>query len=81
MKASDIGRAQKLASELAQNITMRDRLAAGDTLTLAIGQGGNQAVIVLSTNYLASIRADLVAAFDKRIADDRAGLAELGVEP
>lgn len=81
MRAADLAHAQRLVSERAQNIAMRDRLAAGDTLTLAIGAGGNQAVITLTDSYLGGIRADLVAAFELRIANNAAALARLGVEP
>lgn len=81
MKAGDLINAQKIAEVRAQNVALRDRLSAGDALTLAIGAGGSQMVITLTSSYLARVRSDLVGAFAIRIAENDAALLAMGVEP
>ncbi|RVD65254.1 hypothetical protein [Mesorhizobium sp. M7A.F.Ca.ET.027.03.2.1] len=80
MKATDLEKARLIAGARAQNITMRSRLAAGETLTLCIGDGSDAANIVLMPRYLAEIRSDLIAAFDLRICENDAALGSLGVD-
>ncbi|RWC47974.1 MAG: hypothetical protein EOS55_14010 [Mesorhizobium sp.] len=80
MKAGDLEKARLIAGARDQNIAMRDRLAAGEMLTLCIGEGSKTANIVLMPRYLAEIRSDLVTAFNLRIGENDAALLALGVE-
>lgn len=81
MKIADLAKAQAAAGERAANAAMRDRLMSGERLALMIGQGGDAREIVLSASYLARLRGELVAAFQGRLAENDAALADLGVEP
>lgn len=80
MKAADLEKARLIAGARDQNIALRDRLAAGEILSLTIGEGSKSLGIVLMPRYVAGIRADLIAAFDVRIGENDAALAALGVE-
>jgi hypothetical protein len=81
MKAVDLEKARLIAGARDQNVAVRDRLAAGETLTLCIGEGNRISNIVLMPRYLAEIRSDLIAAFNLRIGENDAALAALGVDP
>lgn len=81
MKIADLAAAQAISTERAVNTAMRDRIASGEVLALMIGQGSEAREIVLSPGYLAGIRAELIAAFDARIAANESSLRALGVEP
>lgn len=81
MKAADLEKAVKLARTRAQNVAMRDRLAAYETLTLSIGEGGKASEIVMSVTWIEDIRRALIADFDRHIALNDEALAELGVTP
>ncbi|MDG4903187.1 hypothetical protein P9279_22005 [Mesorhizobium sp. WSM4962] len=81
MKAADLSKAALIADAREKNIAIRDRLAAGERLTLSLGDGGTAQTIVLMPAYAARIRADLLAAFDMRIFENEQALAELGITP
>lgn len=81
MKAADLNKAVKLAEERARNVAMRDRLAAFETLTLSIGEGGKTSEIVMSVNWVEDVRRALIADFTRHIERNDKALAELGVEP
>lgn len=80
MKAADLEKARLIAGARDQNVAMRDRLAAGESLSLFIGEGGNISNIVLMPRYLAEIRSDLITAFNLRIGENDAALSALGVD-
>lgn len=80
MKAADLEKAVKLAKTRAQNIAMRDRLAAYETLTLSIGDGGKLSEIVMSVGWVEDVRCALIADFNKHIEANDKALADLGVE-
>ncbi|RWB85941.1 MAG: hypothetical protein EOQ52_20545 [Mesorhizobium sp.] len=81
MKASDLEKAVKLARTRAQNVAMRDRLAAYETLTLSIGDGGKVSEIVMSVSWVEDVRRALIADFNRHIEANDKALAELGVTP
>ncbi|TAN14494.1 MAG: hypothetical protein EPN45_03765 [Rhizobiaceae bacterium] len=81
MKAAQLDEAQALVAARNQKIALRDRLLAGDTLHLTVGDGSGLSEIVLSAAYAAEIRGTVLAALAKRITADDEELARLGVEP
>ncbi|WP_315920406.1 hypothetical protein [Mesorhizobium sp. SP-1A] len=81
MRSADLKGALAMVEARAENIAMRDRLAAREPLRLLVGQGGGQSEIVLSAAYLADLRAGLVYSLNRRIAGNDAALARMGVEP
>lgn len=80
MKAAQIETARATLAARQQNAALRQRLASGEPLRLTIGGGNSASEIVLSAGYEKEIRSDLLKAFDARIAENDAVLAELGVE-
>ena len=81
MRAADLERARRLLEAREQNLAMFRRLEAGEPLSLLVGDSGSQSAIVLSSGYADGIRADLVAAFNGRIAENDTALAALDIEP
>ncbi|TIX28264.1 hypothetical protein [Mesorhizobium sp.] len=82
MKAADLERATALAEARAQNVAMRDRLAAGERLVLSMGSAtGKTSEIVMAKAWLDGVRRDLIAGFSQRIAENDAALVAIGVEP
>ncbi|RWF66863.1 hypothetical protein [Mesorhizobium sp.] len=81
MKAADLTKAALIADAREKNVAIRDRLAAGERLTMSLGDGAAVHSIVLMPAYVARIRADLIAAFDARIGENDQALADLGITP
>lgn len=81
MRAADLDKARRLLEARDQNLAMFNRLEAGEPLSLLVGESGSQSAIVIAPGYAAGIRADLLAAFKGRLAENDAALAGLGVEP
>lgn len=80
MRAAELESARRLIEARDQNIAICSRLEAGAPLSLLIGEDGAQSAIILSPAYASGIRADLVAAFKGRIAENDAALGAMGVE-
>lgn len=79
MRAADLSRALKLLAQRDADAAVRDRLAAGDRLTIILGEHAQSVEIVVSRAFSDSIRATLAASFDQRVKATAAELAEMGV--
>lgn len=81
MRAADLTAALEIVRSRAANVALRDRLASGEGLSLLVGQGSEASRIELSAGFRDTIRKTLIDAFERRIADNDAALASMGIEP
>lgn len=81
MKASDLKEAQRLADLRDQHMRLLQRVEGGEKLRFIVGEGDKASEIVMSSSYLAGVKADVRGALAARIGECDAGLAQLGVEP
>ena len=81
IQASDLGRAQALADQIACRRRLAARLDAGEEVRLMLGAVSQTSEIVLSQAYADQIRDDVRRSLSNKIGELEAELRALGVEP
>ncbi|MBP0438451.1 hypothetical protein [Tianweitania sediminis] len=80
VKLSDLDRINRLRTQRAQDVAMRDRLQSGEPLKIMIGDDKAASLIVVAPGYTDGIRKDLLGSFAGRISEVEDQLMAAGVE-